>query len=532
MQQLEQHPVVYLVTGDIGGTNSRMSLYAVNAHQCQTVHKATGVAVPTIARTYRNSEQYVPESVLEQEDAFVQYIMKPFLSYCWNVEEQQQYIDRMVKEQQEKKRKKQQEQEKDKKDDSADEEAKDEDDEISQTPVRLPPIRENGPTKIVCCIASAGVVSNNQVRLTNLKGLLICGTQIERDTSNAYMKSIVRCVIINDFVAQGYGCLTLQPHEVQHLYGPTIDFSSPNNNGGGPKVCVGAGTGLGECYLTQSQHDETHRDPYSCFPSEGGHVEYAPRNELEVELFQYLSRKYASHHRISVERVVSGKGLANVYEFLAQKFPKSITKSVHEQFLQAGDDQGRVVSEYSKKQPGNSSNKEACKLCQQAMSIMMSAYGCEVGSAAIKWIPTGGLFVSGGLTPKNMEYIAGGLDTDFMTSYRNKGRVSHILDRVPLHAVLVEDLGVRGAHKAALVAYQDYCHEQKQKQQRLSKQKQNEDEEDTYWIMSTTSMKTMTTNRLVIAAVVAAAASMCLTLALFPPASRTSSSTTSRSSSS
>ncbi|KAL7561630.1 hypothetical protein ACA910_001496 [Epithemia clementina (nom. ined.)] len=80
-----------------------MSLYAVNAHQCQTVHKATGVAIPTIAQTYRNLEQYVPESVLEQEDAFVQYIMKPVLSYCWNVEEQQQYIDRMVKEQQEKK---------------------------------------------------------------------------------------------------------------------------------------------------------------------------------------------------------------------------------------------------------------------------------------------------------------------------------------------------------------------------------------------------------------------------------------------
>ena len=181
---------------------------------------------------------------------------------------------------------------------------------------------------------------------------------------------------------------------------------------------------------------------YQCFPSEGGHVEYAPRNDLEVRMFQYLSDKFSSKHRISVERVVSGKGLANVYEFLAQEYPTRIVPSVHTEFLLAQDEQGRVVA----------TNATENSLCQEAMSIMMSAYGCEAGSAAIKWVPTGGLFVTGGLTPKNIGYIDG-QHTDFMISYRSKGRVSPLLERVPIFAVMVEDLGVRGAHKAAMMEY-------------------------------------------------------------------------------
>lgn len=77
-----------------------------------------------------------------------------------------------------------------------------------------------------------------------------------------------------------------------------------------------------------------------------------------------------------------------------------------------------------------------------------SAYGSEVGSAGVKFIPTGGLYVTGGLTPKNMKFIEG-QDSPFMKAYNDKGRVGPILEGIPLFAVLVEDLGVRGAHKSA-----------------------------------------------------------------------------------
>jgi glucokinase len=214
----------------------------------------------------------------------------------------------------------------------------------------------------------------------------------------------------------------------------------------GPKVCIGAGTGLGECYLTPDQnHNDGTSVSYSCYASEGGHVEYAPRNDTEIQMFQFLKNKFRSKDRISVERVVSGKGLANVYDFLSQSYPTRINPTVHNQFVVAGDEQGRVVGE----------NANVCELCKEAISIMVSAYGCETGSVAIKFIPTGGLFVTGGLTPKNIKYIEG-LQSDFMMSYLNKGRVAPLLEHVPLFAVMVEDLGVRGAHKAAYTEYESY----------------------------------------------------------------------------
>ena len=167
------------------------------------------------------------------------------------------------------------------------------------------------------------------------------------------------CTIINDFVAQGYGCLTLQPDEVRELVPGSLAKINPQ----GPKVCVGAGTGLGECYLTPTGHCT-----YTCFPSEGGHVEWAPRDDgIQVKLFQYLKNKFRSKKRISVERVVSGRGLANVYEFLAQEFPDEVDPDVHKQFLKAGDEQGKIVA----------INVKKGTLCEKAMEIMMRYVLCE-----------------------------------------------------------------------------------------------------------------------------------------------------------
>lgn len=167
--------------------------------------------------------------------------------------------------------------------------------------------------------------------------------------------------------------------------------------------------------------------------------EFSPRTDVEVELLSALRKKFSERHRVSVERVVSGKGLANVYEFLAERFPERIEKDVHAEFMEAGDMKGKVVSVNSK--PGN--------LCYDAMVIFASAYGSEVGSAALKFIPTGGLYVVGGLTPKNLKYIQG-QDSPFMKAFKDKGRVSGLLDTIPLFAVLNEDLGLRGARVCAL----------------------------------------------------------------------------------
>jgi len=162
-------------------------------------------------------------------------------------------------------------------------------------------------------------------------------------------------------------------------------------------------------------------------------------------MLSFLKDKFAHKHRVSVERVVSGTGLANCYEFLAHEFPKKINKQVNKEFLEAGDLKGKVVAVNSKK----------CELCELAMSTMITSYGSEVGSVGIKLIPTGGLYVTGGLTPKNIDWIKG-KDSFFMKAYADKGRVSPILNNVPLLAVMVEDLGVRGATKNAQMEYEKF----------------------------------------------------------------------------
>jgi glucokinase len=357
----------YLLTGDIGGTNSRMGLYMVD---CNT---------PLCVKTYRNAE-YIPES--PSKGTFEKSIIGPFLQHCW------------------------------------------------ETVQHLAPIQQ---TDIIACLAIAGPVKNNHVTMSNLHNLEIDGTAIARNVhcrADPFIDAIKVCTIINDFVAQGYGCLTLRPNEVKELTPGSLNRIDPT----GPKACVGAGTGLGECFLTPDQNGV-----YSCFPSEGGHVEWAPRtNDLDVGVWKFLKEKFQHKHRISVERVVSGTGLANCYEAMANLYPDKVDNVLHKEFLEAGDLQGKVVAVNARKD----------KLCGMAMEIMMTSYGSEVGCVGVKLIPTGGLYVTGGLTPKNIDWIEG-KDSCFMKAYRDKGRVSPILDTVPLFAVMTEDLGVRGAIKNA-----------------------------------------------------------------------------------
>lgn len=279
---------IYLLTGDIGGTNSRMHLYDTNS------------SIHLVQKTYRNEEVLAG---LEGPGLFERRVIAPFLQHCWNT---------------------------------------------------APNLVGLESCEIVACLACAGVVSNNSVTLSNLGNTYIDGNAIEKQfhCTEPYLARIRVCRIINDFVAQGYGCLTLQPDEVRELLPGSHKLVDP----AGPKVCVGAGTGLGECYLTADDNCT-----YTCYPSEGGHVEYAPRTELDAKLWDYLKVKFNYRHRVSVERVVSGRGLANVYEFLAQEFPDRVDPQVHEQFINAADLQGKVVAE----------NAKEGTLCRQAMDTMI-----------------------------------------------------------------------------------------------------------------------------------------------------------------
>eukprot|EP00560_Eucampia_antarctica_P007579 CAMPEP_0197827062 /NCGR_PEP_ID=MMETSP1437-20131217/3933_1 /TAXON_ID=49252 ORGANISM="Eucampia antarctica, Strain CCMP1452" /NCGR_SAMPLE_ID=MMETSP1437 /ASSEMBLY_ACC=CAM_ASM_001096 /LENGTH=419 /DNA_ID=CAMNT_0043427777 /DNA_START=140 /DNA_END=1399 /DNA_ORIENTATION=+ len=367
----------YLLAGDIGGTNARFSLYEAGAKSAQDVLET---------KEYQNSA-YITDS----SKTFENEIIAPFLNHC-------------------------------------------------KEKLNL----HNFGDGIVACLACAGPVQHNRVVMTNIGGqhppdsdaphleVVVDGAAIEKT-----IPDVIGCKIVNDFVGQGYGSLDLDlKTEVIELIPGSIDRVDKL----GPRVCVGAGTGLGECFLTKSSLYP--KGGYECYPSEGGHSEFSPRNDLEIELLQFLKNKFIQKHRVSVERVVSGKGLANIYEFLSQKFPERVDEKVHKEFLNASDLQGRVIGTNAK--DGN--------LCDQALKIFAGAYGCEVGSASLKFIPTGGMYVSGGLTPKNIGYIQGE-ESEFMKAFWDKGRVKGILKDIPLFAVMQQDLGLRGAYVCALREY-------------------------------------------------------------------------------
>jgi len=298
-------------------------------------------------------------------------------------------------------------------------------------------------------LAVAGPVENNKVTFTSIKpAWTIDGNALMHELNIENVK------LMNDFVANGYGLLTLD----ESVDCKTIQ-ANPKRKGG-PIACVGPGTGLGECYLTTHKGD----DEYVAYPSEGGHTEFAPRNELEFELLQFLMKKFSQRHRVSVERVISGRGLANVFEFLCQHkdFKSKVSPAIKKEFDAAGDLQGKVVGENVEKDP----------VCRKAMDIFVSAYGSEAGSVCLKFLPFGGLYLAGGLTPKNLKHI-GHLDDasiskqsirnvvsealmhqttdgDFIRSFLDKGRLSFLLEQIPVYAVMDQSLGQRGAHYVAV----------------------------------------------------------------------------------
>jgi len=276
------------------------------------------------------------------------------------------------------------------------------------------------PIPMVACLAVAGVVTQNQCRFTNLDWV------VDGDAL-ALSLGIARVEVINDFVAQGYGVLTLADDELICLH-----EARPRH--GAPIACIGAGTGLGECFLTVGPTGE-----YEAYPCEGGHAEFAPRgegsDETQIELLRYLKVKFSAWNRISVERVVSGKGICNVYEFLAYKNPRRVDRTLHKEFLKKPGDASVVAS-------GASIDGS---LCQEALKIFSSCYGAQAGTVALAVMPFHGLYLTGGVTQRLQTFLQE--DSTFIDAYFDKGRVSPMLENVPLYIVKKsDDVGQRGAH--------------------------------------------------------------------------------------
>jgi glucokinase len=279
------------------------------------------------------------------------------------------------------------------------------------------------------CFAIAGPVVENTSSLTNL------AWSLEGDRLGEEL-ALTRVELINDFEAVGYGVFGLGPDDIH-----TLQSGDPDGNA--PVGIIGAGTGLGQGFaLCQGGRP-------LIFPSEGGHADFAPRSELEFQLLRYLLDKHQIS-RVSVERVVSGQGIVAISQFLRDREFATETPAVAEAITtwerQTGlstktVDPAAVIA-IAAAQGGD-------RLCQKAMEIFVSAYGAEAGNLALKLLPYGGLYVAGGIAAKNLPLLTGG---EFIKAFAHKGRVSPLLDRVPVHVVLNPRVGLIGAAlKAAAV---------------------------------------------------------------------------------
>ncbi len=284
--------------------------------------------------------------------------------------------------------------------------------------------QEDFPRPKLACFAIAGPVVNNTSNLTNLNWKL-SGDRLETELAIEHVS------LINDFAANSFGILGLQDDDVYTLQAGQVRKEAPI-------AVIGAGTGLGEAFLIPQG------EKYQIFASEGGHSDFAPRNDLEIKLWQYLQQKLNQKH-ISVERVVSGQGIVSIYQFLRDsKFaPESPEigdkiKAWERETLKTIDPAAMI---------GQAAFKGSDRLCETAISLFISAYGAEAGNLAIKLLPYGGVYIAGGIATKILPLMQ---DGTFLKAFKDKGRVSPLLDDIPVHIVLNPQVGLVGSVLYAL----------------------------------------------------------------------------------
>jgi glucokinase len=272
------------------------------------------------------------------------------------------------------------------------------------------------------CFAIAGPIINNTSKVTNV------GWTLEADRMSQVL-SIPKVCLINDFEAVGFGVLGLQAADL-HI----LQAGQPKEKA--PIAVLGAGTGLGQGFLIYTGN------AYQVFGSEGGHADFAPRTDLEFELSRYLLDK---HHieRISAERVISGQGIVAIYQFLRDRQYATETPEVGE-VVRAWESQvGRSPKTVD---PAAAIAKAALenrdRLSEKTMQMFIESYGAESGNLALKLLPYSGLYIAGGIAAKVLPLIEEGT---FLHAFTHKGRMSTILERIPIYIVLNPHVGLIGA---------------------------------------------------------------------------------------
>lgn len=266
------------------------------------------------------------------------------------------------------------------------------------------------------CFGIAGPVENERVVTPNLPWVVDKKDLVRRLGTKTVL-------LINDLEANTYGIAALGPDDLVMLNQGAEDAQ-------GNYAVIAAGTGLGEAGAYWD--GRTHR-PLAC---EGGHSDFAPRNELETELLVALLRQ---HDHVSYERVLSGAGLVNLYNFLRDSG--------------RGEEPGWLADAMRAGDPAAAVSMAALEgrsaLAEQALDLFVSLYGAETGNLALKFKSTGGVFVGGGIAPKIVQKLQ---RPAFMESFVSKGRMRPLLEAMPVKVILNDKTALLGAARCAMMA--------------------------------------------------------------------------------
>ena len=247
------------------------------------------------------------------------------------------------------------------------------------------------------CFAVAGPVLEQRAEITNV-GWEIDARQLAADFG------IDHVVLINDFYAVALGVPLLTPTE-------RLSLNPGTRRPRDPIAILGAGTGLGQATLIWSA------EHWNVIPSEGGHADFAPQDELQSRLFLSLLEKYG---HVSWERLVSGMGLTNIFAFLG-----------------GGAADPTEVAALAAKGDARA---------MQTFAIFVDIYGAEAGNMALRVLARGGVFLAGGIAAKNVRYFT---DGRFLAAFLRKGRFRELLAEIPVDLITNEKVGLLGAAEMA-----------------------------------------------------------------------------------
>ncbi|MFW6112966.1 MAG: glucokinase [Thermodesulfobacteriota bacterium] len=264
-------------------------------------------------------------------------------------------------------------------------------------------LRQTDETPDYACFDVAGPVIGGRARLTNLPWLL-------EEEALARGLGLKKVVLLNDLKAIAYAVPHLQSEELH-----TLNTGQPDPEGA--IAVVAPGTGLGEAFLIRSGTEQV-----AC-SSEGGHASFAPADNIQADLWRHVAQKFG---HVSYERVCSGQGLPNIYDFLrdmnyAPEPPEFAAE------LAAAADPTPLIVQAALDDPA------ANPLCTKTMEIFVDILGAEAGNLALKVLATGGVYLAGGIPRRILPLLTGGR---FLQALVNKGRFADLLGNIPVQVVL------------------------------------------------------------------------------------------------